>query len=153
MSGLYQVEFVPSLCKDKVDEKGAIVKPKAYDGKVVLRVPSFNERQELLNDSNQLDDMIAEGINKALDGEKVDDAAVEAMAAKKRVREFQSLLKSVTNKLPRFVVSIDIKRLEDGFVFANFDDVSHDSDMDGLIVEMATKLMGKFNVGKTKSAS
>jgi hypothetical protein len=55
--------------------------------------------------------------------------------------------------LPGFVTEIAIKRLDDGFIFTKFEELDADSDMHSVLMEVSTRLLGKFRAGNPSPQS
>lgn len=99
----------------------------AYEGSVTLRAPTYDERMSIYDD-----------VGVDLEGVKTKPIAY---------------IRAVAKKVPDFLVSMSIKRKSDGFEFTDFAKLQHDSELMGAITEMATKLVGKFQVGNDSPSS
>ncbi len=150
---MFEVKFEPTACKPKLDEKGEIVAPAKFSGTVTVRMPTFVERQELVNHGGMLDEQIVEIARQvALDGAVIDEDAMKEKISQQVVKQRMSLLMRVCGCLGKFTTAVELTRLEDGYAFTKLDELMHDSDTEGVIVEMASKVISKFHVGKTNSA-
>ena len=99
----------------------------AYEGSVTLRAPTYDERMSIYDD-----------VGVDLEGVKTKPIAY---------------IRAVAKKVPEFLVECSIKRKSDGFEFKTFEQMQYDSDLAGAITEMATKLVGKFQVGNDSQSS
>ena len=118
-----QLEFVPAACEPQKDKTGAVSEA-AYKGKVVIRLPSHDERDALYEEAGYY-----EG------GEDDSDEG-----RRKRGRVLHRLF---MKKVRDFFVSVDITRTADGVRFETWDDLSFDGDVGfSVISEIAVKLMG-----------
>lgn len=123
--------IIPSICKVSQDERGMDIEP-LYTGHVKMRVPNYDERMEIIESCNI---QIAEG---------EDEKAVVARVK----RGGMSFIRAVAKVLPNYVTDVFIERLDDKYLFKSFEDLSYDSEMSGVITELAGKLVGKYQVGK-----
>lgn len=150
---LFEIRYEPNVCKPKLNDKGDVISAAKFSGTVTIRMPTFIERQELINHGGMLDEKIAAIAAKvALDGEKVDEESVRIAVAEQAVKHQRELLMRVCSRLGQFTVAVDLTRLEDGYKFTTLEELMHDGDTDGVVVEMARKVIQKFTVGKTNSA-
>lgn len=126
-------KIVPKIC---ISEPGVLAK---YEGHVIMRVPDFFERADL--------SAICQTGVEELDSENPDEIkkAVEKKTGKSSV--FGIVMKLAVH-LPCYLEEVEIKRLEDGYVFKSFDELKYDSDMIGTVTELSLRLIGKFTVGK-----
>lgn len=137
-------EIVPTICLDRpaialhadangVEHPEVPMRPAAYAGKVVLRALTYEERMDIV------DMEIGEG-----DTEETVSERIKKKGNMKMVR-------LLAKRLPEFVVSVDIKRLDDGYHFTTLDDLLIDSDMAGTVTELALALVAKYRVGNAPS--
>lgn len=114
------VKYVPKDAKG--DEK-------KFEGHVELRMPLFEERLELVEKMGLETD---------------DDGKVKFSEEKKsKISFLVGLLKAARP----FYVSVNLKRLSDGAVFESYEDLSSDSDCQGIITEVAGVVMNGLKVG------
>jgi hypothetical protein len=99
--------------------------PPTHCGSVVLRLPNYDERM---------------GLYEAL--------GVEDAADLKTV----SITRRLAKQLPEFLVSVDIKRMDDGEEFKSWDALQYDSDMASVISECCLALISKVRAGKQAPA-
>jgi len=121
----HQVTFTPTVCEPRtVKEEGKpdYVVDSEYEGTVTLRMPSYDERLELLGDSAAAADASDQKAKRALDN-----------------------MRRLAKRAPEFLVALNVKRKADGFLFT-WDDLQYDSDMQALINEIANRLLGKYSV-------
>jgi hypothetical protein len=123
-------EFVPNICKPtkKKDAEGneTEVAP-AYSGSVTIMIPNYDER---------LDIMIS-----------IEESGGKADATATRVEKYK-YYQAVARHLPKFVKTIDIVRLEDELKFDSLDSLQADTEMGGLITELAGVLVQAYSAGK-----
>lgn len=137
---MHTITFIPSICKASGDI------PAEYSGEVVLRAPTHGERTSFYDLESIIEDVDLDDLKK--NHGSLDDKAKMVLARKNYVR----MKERVTQALPKFIVSVNILRLEDGHNMT-FDDINHDSDCGSIIEEMAANLIGKFRVGKNTPTS
>lgn len=118
------IRFVPSICKPPENSDN----PAKYEGFVLLRAPSYEERLELYERYGG-------------------DAEDAGLTPKEQASENRKRLKLIASVLPDYVKEISIKRLDDGFVFSKFDELRFDSEMVSVITELCHRLVGKNRVG------
>lgn len=92
-----------------------------YTGTVTIRMPTYDEKM---------------GFYEAA-GEQLSGDAKKAAVP---------LLRIVAKSAESHVVSVDVVRVSDGHKFT-FEEMKYDSDMHSVITEIATKLIGRFQVG------
>ena len=114
-----QKTITPSICKPKKNEDGTETAA-AYAGQVVMKMPTYDERMAIYEDSG-----------------------VEDSANLKSLR----LVRLLAKKLPDYLVSVDIKRLEDGYEFKDWASLQYDSDMGSVISDCCLALIGKIKAG------
>lgn len=114
------ISFTPSVCTDSVNEKGVPV-PATFDGTLVIRLPSAEERMEYMSEAN---------IN-------VEDL--------KSLKPMPYMMK----KSYDHIVKIDLKKKSDGKKISTVDELRFDPDCFGIVTELAGKMMGGFVLGKT----
>jgi hypothetical protein len=95
--------------------------PAAYAGNVVIRMPNYDERMGLYEDL---------GIEDATDLKSV------------------TLVRHLAKRLPEFLISVDLKRLDDGEEFKSWEALQYDSDMAGVISECCLAMISKVRAGK-----
>lgn len=94
-----------------------------YSGSISIRPLSFDERLDMYEDMR---------------GGKDDEAAKEKMGI--------AVLKKVGKMSHKFVTKCEVTRLEDGHKYT-WDEVYHDGDLTGLVVEVCNKILGKIAAG------
>lgn len=99
----------------------------AYAGTVTLRAPTYDERMAIYDE-----------VGVDMDGVKTKPIAY---------------IRAVAKQVPQFLVEFSIRRKSDDYEFKSFDELQYDSEMAGAITEMATKLVGKFQVGNGSKSS
>lgn len=104
------VLFTPSVCSGE---------RKTFTGALVLRVPTFDERYQYMEECGVV-------------GETVGIGAIR---------------KAVKLSAPHYV-KVDLKRDEDGKVFSSFEDLAMDSGCDSILIEVSTKILNGFRLGK-----
>lgn len=127
--------IVPSICKSVKDENGNVTSEAKYEGFIEMRAPSYDEVMDI-QESCQID---------VEEGESKDEARARLIKKNSSV----AFIRKVAAFVPQFVQKVEIKRLEDGFVFDSFDMLKYDTDMFAVITELATRLVGKHQVGKS----
>ena len=95
--------------------------PATHTGSVTLRMPNYDERM---------------GLYEAM--------GLEGEADIKNV----SLVRSIAKRLPEFLVAIDLRRLDDGEEFKDWESLQYDSDMASVISECCLALISKVRAGK-----
>ena len=100
--------------------KTVLFKPESeiFTGEIVLRAPTFDERCDYL-------DIVQD--ESAKDLEK---------------------LKALVKKSESHYEKIDLKRKEDGALYESFEDLTTDQDCTHIMIQVATKLIGGFKMGK-----
>jgi hypothetical protein len=124
-----KVKFVPSTM------------PAGYTGHIILRLPTYAERLELLSD----DLMDETGLVKP--GEEPQTEEEIKAKAKQDTRRARILMQSVAKKLPDFVSEVKIVREKDGHKFEDFDALQYESEMMPVLTEICTRVIGKNEVG------
>lgn len=124
-----KVKFQPTLCDGK-----------AYEGHIILRMPTYAERLSFFDE-----DMIDETSGEP--GKEPETDAEKALANKRASMRGRKLMQAIAARLDGFVVEVAIKRLADGFEFKTFDQLNYDSDMIGVLTECGQRLIGKHSVG------
>jgi hypothetical protein len=119
--------FTPRIC-DGVN----------YEGYVELFMPKFDERQDFLL-MDEMSDVVENAIRKR-NGEEVKE---EEMGTRKTM----SILKKISSQMDKWVSEINIKRLDDGFVFNSLEAVEYDTEVGSTVQEMCTELLGKYRYG------
>lgn len=99
-----------------------------YEGTVTLRGLSYTERLKLR------DKVVVH-----TDGGRQPSATEQMLA--------------FVEKLPEHIEEMAITRKEDGFTFRSYADLEYDDEMQDVITEMVTKLVGRFKVGNGSSSS
>lgn len=122
------ITFTPAICKPAGDE------PAAYEGSVTIRRPDYIEREEL----------------KSLTSD--DEASEGDETPKKRLTPWQ-MMRLMAAKVPPFVVELKLKRVEDGYEFKSFEELLEDSEAGSVAVEICSKLVAKYRVGKGQTPS
>lgn len=116
------VTFEPSICKPKT--VGEAVVPPEYSGTVTVRLPCADERLGLY-----------EGVPTA---DQSDEKSKEAAG--------RALMRNAVRASKDFITAVDITRADDGYKLTA-EDLNYDSDMLGVVTEIATKLVGKHRAG------
>ena len=114
-----QIQFVPKPCKEAQE----------FTGHVVMRVPLFDERYEIIDQM----------------GLQLDNETGELKMAD--LNSFAAIRKMVTASL-KFYISVDIKH-SDGREFKSKDDLLSDPDCDAILIDVAMNISRGFKVGKT----
>lgn len=128
-----QVTFTPEVCKPKTVmgfDGQYVVNESLYDGTVTFRPLNFEERIDVIE---RLDEEFGED----------DESKTEAEKKKENMKRMRRLASIAKER----IVSIDMVRKEDGFKITDWDHLSYDSDLNGVINEISLKLVGKFKVG------
>lgn len=117
------IVFTPSACLPTPGKKGADGTvapdaPPAYTGTVTLRPPTYDERIALYDLTAAL-----EGTNK------------------------YGFVARLSKELPKFLLAVDITRVDDGYKFASLADMDLESDLMTVISDSVTRLMEKYRVG------
>lgn len=134
-------DFVPTCCKPRVvkDSDGTerTIEPE-YEGKVVLYVPNYAERQMLYG-------LVEVEVRPGDTEEKITERVIKSGGG-------VSYLARVSEHVPKFLAELAIRRKDDGHVFT-WDDMQYDSDMQNVITQIASELTKKYRVGNPKSPS
>jgi len=134
-------DFVPACCKPRVvkekDGTERTVEPE-YEGKVVLYVPNYRERQMLYG-------LVDVEVRPGDTEESVTERVVKSGSG-------TSYLARVAEHVPTFLAELDIRRKDDGHRFT-WDEMQYDSDMQTVITQLAGELTKKYRVGNPKSPS
>jgi hypothetical protein len=137
--------FVPSACTDQQKPDGTTV-PAAYQGTVTLSMPTYDERLDLYDGVDVDDD------EKDPKEEGISDAEKKARL-KAQQRSGLRRMRTVARKAGGFVADVAIVRVEDGHRFTSWDEVNRDTELaPGVVPDVVTRLIGKFEVGKGASA-
>lgn len=134
-------KFIPSICKASKDDQGNEIAAK-YEGHVIIRVPDFDERQEFL-----LVPEMDEVIDAAAAANRGESDASAVIDQKVNAKRSMAIVKNLKKNLKDWVVSIEIKRLDDGFVFTSLDECRMDSEVGIISQEIAIDLLGKYRWG------
>lgn len=112
--------------------------PAAYSGFVMMRIPDYFERMELL-----------EEVSEAFAGEEPPpEDETEAQAKRREIRRLNRRIRYLARKMEPFVEEVELTRLADGFKFTSYDEVKHDTELASVVTELATWVVGKHQVGK-----
>lgn len=123
-------EVIPNQCQTSTDPDTGGEIPARYSGSVTIAVPDYDERMGLLIAIEEAGGNVGAGSVKA-----------------DRYRYYQAIAK----QLPKFVIKVELTRVDDGFKFSSLDQLQHDTDLGGgVITFLAMKLVESFAVGKTK---
>lgn len=114
--------YTPKLCQGE----GAL-----FDGHVLLKVPSYEDRLEMLA---EYPDLINEE-NEAESDKKISKAGMKTMLTMIRWSY-------------QFYLEVKITRLSDKQKFKSLDDLRYSSDCQGIIQDVATNLSKGFVLGK-----
>jgi len=118
-------KFTPSICSEG-----------KYEGYVILNVPTYDERNDFF--------FIADyDMEKSIEGVEMSEAEKDALTLKKT----KARIKNIKDQLPAWIVEINIKRIDDGFIFDSYESVKYDSEVGALGQEMINELIGKFRYG------
>ncbi len=121
-----QTKFVPNLITSN---------PNDYEGHVMLRHPTFDDRMSFFEDLGVDMDAMMDTENKT----DLQDSL------KKNGIKF---IRIMSRKLKDFITEVKILRKEDGFTFDSYEALQSDSGMHGIIMELSFKLMGEFKAAK-----
>jgi len=143
--------FVPTLCRPQ-DGKPS---PFHYAGSVTLWRPKYGERKALIAEMGGEDALLSEIEHAITKHQGLDGAPVPepdpAAKAKDRL-EFKSAIKFLIEQLPAYVAEVDIKRLPEhpdgAFHFTTLEQLEVDSDMEFVLVELASQLTVQYRLGK-----
>lgn len=125
------VTFEPGICKEREKEDGTKVPPR-YKGTVTIRMPDFDERLDLF-----------EELGSATAGSPQGDSVEE------RTERGAKLIRESARRAARFVVAVDLERLEDGFKITTWDQVRAETATHGLVSEVGARVIGRYELGKT----
>lgn len=114
-----QIQFVPKQCKESNE----------FSGHVVMRVPMFDERYEIIDQM----------------GLKLDSETGEVKM--EDLNSFAAIRKMVSASL-KFYVGVELKHV-DGREFKTKEDLLSDPDCDGILIDVAMNISRGFKVGKT----
>lgn len=109
-------KFSPSVCVGEGAE---------YEGFIMLRMPTYDERHEMVE----------------LRPDLPSDASEED-----KVRAGRTWMRKLYVIAPKYVQEVAIKRKSDGFLFNTWEQLSYDSDMNVAISEALGALVGKFSL-------
>ncbi len=126
-------DFTPTICRP--DSEG---NPAKYEGFVKIRIPDYDERQEFF--LSEMEDVVAKA---AENPDNAKEEAIKALGAQKML----NVLRSVKKKLGDWILEIQIKRLDDGFMFTELEAVRYDSEVGAICQEIAIELLGKYRWG------
>lgn len=120
-----ELAYIPKQCQETVED-GKIIAP-TFAGSIKIRVPTFDERYEILEKS---------GVKVGSKGE------IE-------VGENALLILRNTVKISKdFYIAVEIRKLSDGTEYKSFEDMSVDPDCDALLIDVAHALRGGFKPSK-----
>jgi hypothetical protein len=114
-------DFVPDICKEAISESGEKTPP-AFTGKIVLFLPNFDERFELI-------EQVESGL---LDGEPGET---------ERKHNKIAFARRLVRAAKPFFKSVDITRVSDGKRFESFDDLSYCQSFDKALIAAGERLM------------
>jgi len=135
-------KVIPKICQPVMnDQTGS--NDANYEGYVVLYVPDFDERQDFFM-VPELDDMIDAAAMSSKTGSPIN---VEDAAKSLGTKRTMAIMKNMRKQLPQWIAEINIKRIDDGFVFDTFDGLRYDSDIGSILQELTTELIGKYRWG------
>lgn len=124
----YTQKIVPKLCQPQTDEDGYVTEA-AYTGHVVMKCLSFEERMALHDEF-----------------ERDEEAYAGPDTGKKRDRNVH-WWRFLARKVPSYVEGVHIDRVEDGHEFRSWEELTYESALDRLVVEIAVSLIGRSRVG------
>jgi hypothetical protein len=114
-----QIQYIPKQCQEGGD----------FTGHVLVRVPLFDERYEIIDQM----------------GLKLDQETGEMKMAD--LNSFAAIRKMVTASM-KFYVGVEIKHA-DGREFKSKDDLLSDPDCDAILIDVAMAVSRGFKMGKT----
>jgi len=121
-----ELVYTPKVCKKSVDDDGK-EHPPTFEGTVKVKLPSFDERFQYLDESQfNVDD----------DG----DVKTSKMDQLKSVRKLVSL------SVPHYV-EVNLKHKESGKEYKTFDDLTYDSKCDRILTDIAVQMVSGFKAG------
>lgn len=123
---MIQTKFIPSLVTSN---------PNDYEGHVMLRHPTFDDRMSFFED-------LGVDMDAMMDTEN--QADLQASLKKNGIK----FIRIMSRKLRDFITEVKILRKEDGFLFDSYEALQADSGMHGVIMELSFKLMGEFKAAK-----
>ncbi len=103
-----------------------------FEGEVVLRLPSYDERMDLLIDNPDFFD---------------DDEKPKSKKDKKVNLETLKKSRAVCEWSYKFYKKVDIKRKSDGYHFKSLSDLQISSDCTSIIADVANRLSVGFELG------
>jgi len=103
-----------------------------FDGEVVLRLPTYDERMDLLMDNPDFFDDVED--SKEDSGKKVVVSNLKKSLA-------------VSRWSYKFYKKVDIKRKSDGFHFKSLEDLQSSTDCTAIIADVANRLSRGFDLG------
>jgi len=121
-----EMKYVPELCKPKLNEAGEEV-PALFKGEVTLKVPTFDERYELID----------------LMGVSVSTSGEVGMSSP----DLSSIRKLVKNTR-KYILKVELEKA-DGVKLSSVEDLECDSECDALLIELAMTITKGFKLGKT----
>lgn len=125
-----KVKYVPKVCGEHEEREGKKTKkvPATFSGHVLMRVPSFDERYEVLEQQNL----------------EIEDGVVVSQA---KENPFASLRVLVKNS-EKFYVEVELVRLKDKKEFKSFAELSADPGCDVVLIDIAGAVRRSFQVGE-----
>jgi hypothetical protein len=119
-------KYIPRCCKGENAE---------YEGHVMINMPDYNERMDLIDECSVEDELSAD----------MTDEQKKKFAKKNGTR----LLRNIVARLSDFVTEVHIVRKEDEKLFDDLKgDMQYDSEMNNVMTELGTLLLGKYKVPK-----
>lgn len=108
------VKYIPSVCQSENP---------TFQGHVMMRVPSFEERYQFIEDS---------GIDVS------DEGGLERKGSN------FSIIRNMVKHSAKFYQAVELKRVSDGMEFKSFEDLSLDPDCDAILIEVAREVRMGF---------
>jgi hypothetical protein len=136
-------KIIPNIC---ISKEGV---PALYDGYVIINVPTYDERAEFFM-VPEMDDMLDLAAKKKREG-GTNSEIIQSAQDNLSVNKTMALMKNIKNQLPKWVVEVNIKRLDDGFVFNCLESVKYDSEVGAICQEIVNDLIGKYRYGNPNS--
>ncbi len=113
-----EIDFVPRVCKGDAP---------LFEGFVKLRLPSFDERMKYLEDA---------GVVIKEDGTV--DHSLKQMSAVRKLVQFSAA----------HYIKVSLKKVEDGSLISNFEELTLDPDCDGILIEVASSIASGLKPSK-----
>lgn len=132
-------KYLPQAVTGYKDADTQIDIPPTFSGHIMLRVPNYFERQELKA-------MLLEAV--AGNGETDIESIQSLGKGKVNVLALMRRMAALVEKSAQFYTEVKLVKIETGIEYNSFEDLSYDSDAEGILKEVAQALSNGLPIGK-----